>query len=94
MTKYGYLVGTRYSPPPGIPSPHHPGYTLPRHRLHGQAGPWLQEHVPDLNMAVGLISVAQLTLDGLFSGFHSMTEVYNLVEIRRNNNHFLIPGND
>ena len=45
-------------------------------------------------MVVGLISVAQLTLDGLFSGFRTMTEVYNLVEIGRINDHYLIPGNE
>ena len=45
-------------------------------------------------MVVGLILVAQLTLGVHFSGFLSITEVYNLLEIRRIINHFLIPGKD
>ena len=43
-------------------------------------------------MAVGLKSVAQLSLDDCFSGFQGMTEVYNLSEIGRINNHLYIPG--
>ena len=51
--------------------------------------------MPDgLNMVVGLNSVDQLSLDGQISGFLSMTEVYNLVEIHKITNHFLIPGTD
>ena len=45
-------------------------------------------------MAVGLKSVDQLSLDELFSGFQGMTEVYNLSEIGRINNHYYIPGFD
>ena len=41
---------------------------------------------------MGLISVAQLTLSLLFSGFLGITEVYNLARIDRINNHFVIPG--
>ena len=41
---------------------------------------------------MGLISVDQLTLGWLFSGFLGMTEVYNLRNIGRINNHSLIPG--
>ena len=44
-------------------------------------------------MVVGLRSVAQLTLVGLFSGFGTMTEVYNLMRIGRISNHLVIPGN-
>ena len=39
------------------------------------------------NMVVGLISVAQLTLDDQISGFLTMTEVYNLLRIGRIINH-------
>ena len=46
------------------------------------------------NMAVGLISVDQLSLCGHFSGFLGMTEVYNLSLVGRINNHFLILGNE
>ena len=49
---------------------------------------------PQLNSAVGLISVAQLSLDDHFSVFGGMTEVYNLVEIGKYNNHSFIRGND
>ena len=41
-------------------------------------------------MVVGLRSVAQLSLDGHISGFRTMTEVYNLIEIGRINNHLSI----
>ena len=44
-------------------------------------------------MVVGLISVRQLSLDPQISGFQGMTEVYNLLEIDRINNHLYIPGN-
>ena len=43
-------------------------------------------------MVVGLISVDQLTLGTEISGFHGMTEVYNLLKIGRINDHSLIPG--
>ena len=45
-------------------------------------------------MAVGLISVGQLSLDSRFSVFGTITEVYNLVEIGKLINHLHIPGND
>ena len=45
------------------------------------------------NKAVGLISVDQLSLDARISESGGITEVYNLVEIGRNNNHYVIPGN-
>ena len=47
-----------------------------------------------VNIAVGLKSVAQLTLDAEISGYRTMTEVYNLLKIGRINNHSLIPGNE
>ena len=43
-------------------------------------------------MAVGLISVHQLTLSVHFSGFGGMTEVYNLAVAGNANDHNLIPG--
>ena len=45
-------------------------------------------------MVVGLYSVGQLTLSAQISRFGGMTEVYNLVEIYRIINHFLIPGKE
>ena len=46
----------------------------------------------EVKEAVGLKSVAQLSLDDRFSGFLGITEVYNLVEISRIINHSFIPG--
>ena len=43
-------------------------------------------------MAVGLKSVAQLSLDAQFSETRGITEVYNLALAGNLNNHFLIPG--
>ena len=45
-------------------------------------------------MAVGLISVGQLTLDHEISGFRGITEVYNVTKAGNPNDHFTIPGND
>ena len=47
-----------------------------------------------LKEAVELKSVAQLSLDAHISGFGTITEVYNLSDIGRINNHFVIPGSD
>ena len=44
--------------------------------------------------AVGLRSVGQLSLSARFSGLLSMTEVYNLADIGRINNHLYIPGKE
>ena len=46
-----------------------------------------------LNIGVGLISVAQLTLDAQIWEFQGITEVYNLVETGNPNDHNVIPGN-
>ena len=43
---------------------------------------------------MGLISVGQLTLRDEISDIEGMTEVYNLLNIGRINNHFLIAGNE
>ena len=45
-------------------------------------------------MVVGLILVAQLTLDDHFSGFRGITEVYNLLDVGNPNDHIVIPGNE
>ena len=82
--------GYRYSPPSYPPGPHYPGYTLPpgyRYMVYGYS------RAAQSNMAVGLISVAQLSLLAHFSGSGTMTEVYNLLRIGRINNHLHIPGN-
>ena len=46
------------------------------------------------NLAVGLISVGQLSLSTHFSGFLEFTEVYNLLRIDNPNDHYDIPGFD
>ena len=78
-------------------SPHTPGTPLPPGYTSEQvlytAG-WVRAVYSQLYMAVGLKSVDQLTLRRVFSGFQVMTEVYNLVEVGRINNHLLIPGTD
>ena len=84
----GCLVGTGYSPsqhPPGIPTP---GTPLHHGPLHAE----LDHGLGDLNMVVGLKSVAQLSLTVHFSGFRGITEVYNLSIAGRINNHLHIPG--
>ena len=53
-----------------------------------------QRVVPAVNSAVGLKSVRQLTLGAHISDITGMTEVYNLVETGRINNHCYIPGNE
>ena len=67
---------------PGTPLP--PGYTSPPDWYSAAVG---YGAVPQCNMAVGLKSVAQLSLYVRFSGFQGMTEGYNLSEIGRINNH-------
>ena len=43
---------------------------------------------------MGLKSVGQLSLSNQISGFLTMTEGYNLVEIDNPNDHNVIPGNE
>ena len=83
----------RYSPLPTHPHPHHPGYTPPGTIPKVYMLPAAAVVYRGLNIAVGLKSVAQLTLRTHISGFQGMTEVYNLLYVGRINNHFLIPGN-
>ena len=83
-------MGTRYSPPshppgyPTTPGTPPPGYTSEQvlYTAGVRAAVYSQ-----LNMAVGLKSVAQLSLSIHFSGFEGMTEVYNLVRIDNPNDH-------
>ena len=94
MTKYGPWDGCgwyRYSTPPS-----HPPIPLPRvHPLPGPGMlPALHGWYGGVNMVVGLILVAQLTLGAHFSGFWTITEVHNLLYVGIINNHKYIPGND
>ena len=88
------LGSTRYSPsqvPTQSPPRVHPSRYPPpsMYTADMAAAVYIQ-----LNIAVGLKSVAQLSLDALISGFRGMTEVYNLLRAGRINNHFFIPGTD
>ena len=76
---------SRYPPSP------HPGYTP---TVPGMATGACSGSAARPKEVVGLISVAQLTLRALFSGFRVMTEVYNLVVAGNPDDHFLIPGNE
>ena len=91
-------LGTRYStlqyppsyPPPAAPPRVHPRYRTPEHQV--RYG--VRCVAGGVNSAVGLKSVAQLSLDDHFSGFRDMTEGYNLVYAGNPNDHKYIPGND
>ena len=83
--------GYRYSTPPAHPSYHHPGYTPPTTVI-AVHGPGMQSR--EVKVVVGLISVEQLSLSALISGFWGITEVYNLLRIGNPNDHKLIPGID
>ena len=85
-------MGYRYSTLPAHPVYPHPGYTPPLRTLTPGLVTVPRAVYSGQLMAVGLISVGQLSLYTLFSGFRTMTEVYNLVEIHRINNHLSIPG--
>ena len=84
-------VWYRYSHPATHPSPHYPGYTPPGTMLHATATGTAAAQPKE---AVGLKSVAQLSLSARISGFLGMTEVYNLVKVGRINNHFVISQNE
>ena len=85
----GSLGSTRYSTPPDPPSYRTPGTPT---SAWGLAATLLHGHVPDLNMAVGLISVQQLTLSAHFSENRTITEVYNLAVAGNPDDHNHIPG--
>ena len=94
MTKYGYLGGWVVVPGIALPATHHhtptPGTPLPTRLGVTVTAGSVQRSI----VAVGLISVRQLTLRLLFSGFLGITEGYNLAIVGRINNHFLIPGTE
>ena len=80
------------------------GIALPgTHRLYPTPGTprtplptreWLPGMSQWSNVAVGLISVDQLTLSHQISGFRGMTEGYNLIKAGNPNDHKCISGND
>ena len=85
------LAGYRYSPPDpptGIPTPGTPPPTP------ACPVPVLSAHRGQLQCAVGLRSVDQLSLCAEISGFRGITEVYNLRIAGIINNHLHIPGNE
>ena len=82
-------MGTGIAPPTDHPVPI-PRVHLPLPVLMRE---WLGLPAPSTKEAVGLKSVAQLTLSSHFSGFQGITEVYNLVYAGIPNDHKLIPGN-
>ena len=98
MTKYGslggYLVVHGIALPGTHPGPPHPGYTppLPPPSLHLPATPAVRTDAKQ--QAVGLRSVAQLTLSASFSGFLGITEVYNLADVGNPDDHNVILGTD
>ena len=89
----GYWVVPGIVPLPVPTRPTTPGTPLPAADVQTCMSARRHGHVPDSNMVVGLISVAQLSLVTRISGFRGMTEVYNLSKIDRIINHFSIPGN-
>ena len=78
MVNLGGLVGYRYSPPSPPSHYPYPGYTPP---LHCRTGDCCTPGMSQYEEAVGLISVAQLTLRPVFSEIRVITEVYNLLRI-------------
>ena len=85
------LGSTRYSTPPDPPSSHYPGYTPPPgivYTVYGYSMPARSK------VAVGLISVEQLSLYAHFSGFQGITEGYNLAIAGNPDDHNVIPGTD
>ena len=98
MVKYGSWDGSWVVPgitPPGPPLvPTTPGTPPPPHI----AGPGMVQlphgYYGGANSAVGLKSVAQLSLCGHFSGFQGITEGYNLATAGNPNDHKYISGTD
>ena len=68
----------------------HPGYTSPLPHCCTDVGVRTEQR----QCAVGLKSVAQLSLYVYFSGFLGMTEVYNLRIAENPNDQKLIPGTE
>ena len=87
------MGSTRYStlPDPSTPLPRvHPSPTMPAVSMTSVQPRAVSGQ---LNIAVGLISVDQLSLYASISDIRGMTEVYNLSDIGRINNHSFIVGN-
>ena len=98
MTKYGSWEG-HWVVPGIVPLQDHPARTTPGTPPLPARHPVLMRAVTAvpytrLNSAMGLKSVQQLTLSDQISGFQGLTEVYNLINIGRINNHFTIPGTE
>ena len=97
MTKYGYIEGPGLGTgiasrvPTQLPAIPYPGYTPPTARQHDR---YRRVQYREVNSAVGLRSVDQLTLYAQISDIEGMTEVYNVMRIGRINNHFVIPQKD
>ena len=93
MTNYGVLggsgLGTGIAPLRPTPARTTPG-TPPLPVLTRE---WPGQPYTRYNIAVGLKSVAQLTLGTHFSGFQGITEGYNLVYTGNADDHKSIPGN-
>ena len=94
MVLGGYLGSTRYSTLPDPPSCTTPGTPLPDPHAEHEDWDGSARGAARRNSAVGLISVDQLSLSAHFSDIRELTEVYNLSEIGRINNHSFIPGNN
>ena len=94
MTNMGsgrVLGSTRVVHPPGPPtSPPRVHLLL----LPPSVPPCHRGQHPGVKGAVGLISVAQLSLYVHISDIRAFTEVYNLVRIDNPNDHYFILGNE
>ena len=85
------LGSTRVVPLPVPTSPIPRVHPSPARHYRVRTLPLPHGHDGGVNMAVGLRSVGQLSLDAHISGLRGMTEVYNVINIGRINNHFTIP---
>ena len=93
-TEYGSWDGSWLYPGSTLqahPGPHPtPGTPPPTRTASAVPGTALTQ----TNSAVGLRSVAQLSLGTQISDNRTITEVYNLLELGNPNDHFLIAGNE
>ena len=83
---------TRVVPLQDPPSSHTPGTPLPSPPRSRRRSAVSAAVYSGLNMVVGLNPVGQLSLSAHFSDIQGITEVYNLSEIGRINNHSSFPG--
>ena len=97
MVKYGswdgWGLGTGIVPLPATLPYHHPGYTPPLPRAEHAVCTPPHRATGGVQEAVGLKSVAQLSLRPVFSGLWTITEVYNLLVAGIPDDHYCIPGN-